>query len=103
MTATRPAADPGAEKLPPPAVEWKHNALRHSFCSYRLADVKSAAQVALEAGNSPQMIFQHYRELVTEKGAKAWFGITPATAKEGRAKIERERAAKIVAFPAKAA
>jgi len=35
---------------------WKHNALRHSFISYRLAAVQNTAQVALEAGNSPQMI-----------------------------------------------
>ena len=83
--------------------EWKHNALRHSFCSYRLADVKSAAQVSLEAGNSPQMVFRHYRELVTEKGAKAWFAITPEAAKAVRERIEKEREAKIVAFPAKAA
>ncbi|MGH7869476.1 MAG: hypothetical protein ACREP9_18050 [Candidatus Dormibacteraceae bacterium] len=39
--------------------------------NYRPAEVKSAAQVALEAGNSPQMIFEHYRELVTERAAKA--------------------------------
>ena len=62
-------------------MERKHNALRHSFCSYRMAAVKSAAEVALEAGNSPQMIFQHYRELVTEKEAKAWFAITPESTK----------------------
>jgi len=103
VRATRPAADPEAGKLPPPAVEWKHNALRHSFCSYRLAEVKSAAQVALEAGNSPRMVFEHYRELVTERDAKAWFGITPESAGAMKAEIERERAAKIVAFPATAA
>lgn len=103
VTATRPAAAPDAAKLPPPAVEWKHNALRHSFCSYRLAEVKSAAQVSLEAGNSPQMVFRHYRELVTEKQAQAWFAITPETAKAMREKLEKERAAKIVAFPATAA
>jgi integrase len=56
---------------------WKHNALRHSFISYRLAAIKNAAQVALEAGNSPQMIFKHYRQLVTEAEAKKWFGIMP--------------------------
>ncbi len=82
---------------------WRHNALRHSFCSYRLADVNSAAQVALEAGNSPQMIFEHYRELVTEKAAKAWFAITPETAKALKAKLDKEREAKIVKFPATAA
>ena len=54
-----------------------HNGLRHSFCSYRLAITKSAAQVSLEAGNSPKMLFENYRELVTEKAAKEYFGILP--------------------------
>ena len=58
-------------------VAWKHNALRHSFCSYRLAAVQSAAQVALEAGNSPAMVFRHYRELVKPTDATAWFAIAP--------------------------
>ena len=45
----------------------------------------------------------HDRELVTEKDANGWFAITPAATKEVRVKIERERAAKIVAFPVVAA
>jgi hypothetical protein len=53
------------------------NGLRHSFCSYRLAQTNNAAQVALEAGNSPTMIFRHYRELVTPAQAEAWFSIRP--------------------------
>ena len=57
---------------------WKHNALRHSFISYRVADIQNVAQAALEAGNSPQMIFKHYRELVRPEAAKAWFGLMPA-------------------------
>ncbi|HWQ91029.1 MAG TPA: hypothetical protein VN673_05105, partial [Clostridia bacterium] len=101
--ATRPVDPQYPEKLLAPRVPWRHNALRHSFCSYRLADVKSAAQVALEAGNSPQMIFQHYRELVTEKAAKAWFAITPESTKELREKAQQERQARIVAFPAEEA
>ena len=60
-----------------PAFAWKHNALRHSFISYRVADIQNVAQVALEAGNSPQMIFKHYRELVRPAEAKAWFAISP--------------------------
>jgi integrase len=60
-----------------PAFAWKHNALRHSFISYRVADIQNVAQVALEAGNSPQMIFKHYRELVRPAEAKAWFAIEP--------------------------
>lgn len=59
------------------AFAWKHNALRHSFISYRVADIQNVAQVALEAGNSPQMIFKHYRELVRPAAAKEWFAIKP--------------------------
>lgn len=47
----------------------------NSFASYRLAEVKSAAQVSLEMGNSPQMIFRHYRELVSEADAKKFFSL----------------------------
>lgn len=56
---------------------WKHNALRHSFISYRVAQIQNVAQVALEAGNSPQMIFRHYRELVRPSEARAWFALQP--------------------------
>jgi hypothetical protein len=52
---------------------WKRNALRHSFISYRVA------QVALEAGNSPQIIFSNYRELVKPADAVKWFGLVPET------------------------
>lgn len=59
-------------------VKWKHNGLRHSYISYRVAETQNVAQVSLEAGNSPQMIFQHYRELVRPEAAKKWFAIEPA-------------------------
>ncbi|HEV2437001.1 MAG TPA: site-specific integrase [Verrucomicrobiae bacterium] len=73
-------------------VPWKHNALRHSFISYRVAAIKNVDQVALEAGNSPEMILQHYRELVTADAAGKWFGIKPAKrkGKERKAKAEPE-------------
>jgi len=61
-------------------VAWKKNALRHSFISYRAAETKDIAATSLEAGNSPKIIFQNYRELVTEDEAKEWFGILPAEA-----------------------
>jgi integrase len=62
-------------------IEWPRNVLRHSFITYRIAKVKSADQVALEAGNSASIIFKHYRELATEDLADQWFGILP---KEGQ-------------------
>lgn len=58
-------------------IQWPHNGLRHSYISYRIADIKDAARVALEAGNSPEIIFKHYRELVTEAEAQKWFSIVP--------------------------
>ena len=58
--------------------KWAKNGLRHSFISYRLAILHDTARVALEAGNSPQVIFSHYRELVTPEAAKAWFDVKPA-------------------------
>jgi hypothetical protein len=54
--------------------------LRHSFISYRLAETQNINSVALEAGNSPQMIFRHYRELATPGQARTWFVIAPETA-----------------------
>jgi len=88
---------------PPGAFTWKHNALRHSFISYRVAGIQNVAQVALEAGNSPRMVFSNYRELVRPADAEKWFGITPASVAEIRDRAEREKAARIVAFPATAA
>jgi integrase len=64
-------------------VPWKHNGLRHSFISYRLAVVKDVGQVSLEAGNSPGMVFKHYRQLVRESEAQEWFGIMPPTPPAG--------------------
>jgi len=61
-------------------IKWKQNALRHSFISYRLAEIQDVNRVALEAGNSPQMIFRHYRELATPEQARTWFAIIPEAA-----------------------
>ena len=58
-------------------ITWKANALRHSFISYRVAQIKDVAEVAFEGGNSPTIIYRHYRALVTEADAKEWFGIVP--------------------------
>ena len=57
--------------------KWEANGLRHSYISYRLAVLHDTARVALEAGNSPEVIFAHYRELVTPEVAKSWFGVCP--------------------------
>jgi hypothetical protein len=48
------------------------------FITYRMAVLKNAAEVSLEAGNSPKMIFEHYRGLRTEAEGKEWFSVMPA-------------------------
>jgi integrase len=58
--------------------KWEANGLRHSYISYRLAILHDTARVALEAGNSPEVIFAHYRELVTPEAAGAWFKVKPS-------------------------
>ena len=58
-------------------IGWRQNALRHSYASYRLAEIQDAAKVALELGNSPEKLFRHYRELVSPETAKEWFSIMP--------------------------
>lgn len=61
-----------------PMIKIVHNGLRHSFITYRMAILKNAAEVALEAGNSPRMIFEHYRELTTPDKAEKWFALRPS-------------------------
>jgi integrase len=68
---------------------WPTNALRHSFGSYHLAHFKDAAALALQMGNSPDVIFRHYRELVRPRIAGSYWKIRPSGA-----------AKKIVAFAA---
>jgi integrase len=57
---------------------WPNNALRHSFGSYHLAHFKDAPALALQMGNSPDVIFRHYRELVKPKEAKRYWQIMPS-------------------------
>ena len=79
-------------------IDWPRNVLRHSFISYRIAKVKSADQVALEAGNSPTIIFKHYRELTTEEQADKWFGILPKP-DQWENTFDWDRRARVVTLP----
>jgi integrase len=58
-------------------VEWKGNALRHSYASYRFALTGDAGRVAGECGNSAAVIHRHYRELVKPADAERWFNVKP--------------------------
>ncbi|HWX15574.1 MAG TPA: tyrosine-type recombinase/integrase [Chthoniobacterales bacterium] len=57
--------------------EWKMDILRHSYGTYRLPILKSADALALEMGNSPDIIFRHYRRPMNEASAFAYFDLRP--------------------------
>lgn len=56
---------------------WGQDCMRHSFGSYHYALTRDAAATAAEMGNSPEILFRHYRELVTREQAVEFFGIKP--------------------------
>jgi integrase len=58
-------------------VKWKRNALRHSFGSYRMEQTKNEGLVALEMGNSPKIVKDHYFEIVDERAAQKYWDIKP--------------------------
>jgi len=68
-----------------PTFRWKHNALRHAYGSYRTALTQNVPQVALEMGNSVQMVKRHYLDAKTFEEGLRWFGITWPMPKEERA------------------
>ena len=66
--------DPGR---PPVVEEWPHNALRHSFGSYFFAKSRNENLTACEMGNSPAMVFKHYRALVKPEDMEKYWQILP--------------------------
>ena len=58
-------------------IKWPKNGLRHSFGTYRLAQTQNVHQVSDEMGNSPAMVREHYRQLVTKSQAEEWWKIFP--------------------------
>lgn len=78
--ATAVAADDANGVKAQPPVQWKANALRHSYASYRFGLTGDAGRVAGECGNSAAVIHRHYRELVKPADADRWFAVKPAEA-----------------------
>jgi len=57
--------------------EWRHNALRHSYGSYRASILKNEHALAEEMGTSVGMIREHYRNPRPMSQARAWFALRP--------------------------
>lgn len=71
------AADTADAENEVEALEWKHNALRHTYISARVAECGDVPRVADEAGNSPQVIRTNYLKRMRPAAAAEWFGIQP--------------------------
>jgi integrase len=57
---------------------WPRNGLRHSFASYHLAKLQDMNKTALELGHTrPDILFNHYRNLVKPAAAEAYWNIRP--------------------------
>ncbi len=93
LTTTKKVANISSRKdrLSSVGLEWKQNVLRHSFCSYHLALHRNADLTSELAGNSPQMLKEHYKSLVAPTAATDWFNITPQSVREYAAKKDLTR------------
>ena len=60
------------------ALDVPRNALRHSFGSYHFALHKNENLTAAEMGNSPSIVFRHYRAVVTAQAAKEYWQLVPS-------------------------
>jgi integrase len=56
----------------------RRNGLRHAFITFHFAMHTNENLTAAEAGNSPQMLHEHYRALATRKEAAQWFAVKPS-------------------------
>lgn len=78
-------------------MEWKKNALRHSYISYRVAECADVPRVAEESGNSPAIIRSNYLNCRKPWEAVRWFSIMPGKAPEAVQMQTPEEAKEMVA------
>ena len=58
--------------------KWPHNAGRHSFASYHLAENENASKTAMALGHpDSRLLFSRYRKLVTTNESKSYWTIMP--------------------------
>jgi integrase len=61
---------------------WPHNAARHSFATYHVANFEDAAKTSLQLGHKDAtLLYNHYRGLASRKDAAEYWAIVP-TAKD---------------------
>jgi hypothetical protein len=64
--------------------EWPHNALRHSFASYHLAQYGDATKTAFQMGNDAVVVHNHYKGLVSNGDVQRYWSLRPAADAAGK-------------------
>ena len=63
---------------------WPVDVLRHTYATFELARHPDVAALAESMGNSPSIIYRHYKGLATPKEARAYFALKPQENKSAR-------------------
>lgn len=58
--------------------KWRKNASRHTYGSWRAAEIKDLPALAIEMGSSFVMIEKHYREAMSEEESEAYRQLVPS-------------------------
>ena len=58
--------------------KWPQDVTRHSFITYYVRDCGDIYKTATTAGNSPEVIKEHYEGAATSTQARAFWALTPA-------------------------
>jgi len=64
-------------------VPKKRNGLRHSYGTYRFAQLQDENKVSAEMGNSPSELREHYAEIALPGDAEKWFKVKPSKGRTG--------------------
>jgi integrase len=72
---------------------WTADVMRHTGISHHLAKHQHEGKTATWAGNSPDVIQRHYKGLVNNKDARAFWAIAPVASKPAKGKIIAMQAA----------
>jgi len=58
-------------------ISWQNNVLRHTYGSSHAVHFRNATLTSNQMGNTPRVLLEHYRNLITPEAAADWWGIVP--------------------------
>ena len=63
---------------------WPHDAMRHTCGTFHMAKHRNENKTAFELGNSPSVVHDHYKALVTQADAERFWSLRPDQAAAGK-------------------